>query len=112
MGLRSVGASLPPSALASYLISEVIERILRHLGSGKSRCACIAAPTRRAKRPSIGGSTTPSPTTTPNRVIQLDTVKRLFTWVVKTFNVPRQLGTGLVETATFKQDDPGKAPSQ
>ena len=40
------------------------------------------------------------------RVIQLDTVKRLFTWVVKTFNVPRELGTGLIETAAFKQYDP------
>ena len=30
-------------------------------------CACIPAPTRRAKRPSIRGSMTPSPTTTPNR---------------------------------------------
>ena len=36
-------------------------------GSGKRGCACIPAPTRRAKRPSIRGSTTPSPTTTPNR---------------------------------------------
>ncbi len=36
-------------------------------GSGKTGCACIPAPTRRAKRPSIRGSTTPSPTTTPNR---------------------------------------------
>ena len=35
-------------------------------GSGKRECACIPAPTRRAKRPSIRGSTTPSPTTTPN----------------------------------------------
>ena len=36
-------------------------------GSGKRGSACIPAPTRRAKRPSIRGSTTPSPTTTPNR---------------------------------------------
>jgi hypothetical protein len=46
---------------------DVIERILRHLGLWQEGCACIAAPTRRAKRPSIRGSTTPSPTTTPNR---------------------------------------------
>ena len=46
----------------------VIERSLRHLGLWQERgCACIPAPTRRAKRPSIRGSTTPSPTTTPNR---------------------------------------------
>ena len=47
---------------------DVIERILRHLGlwqEGVRRC--IAAATRRAKRPSIRGSTTSSPTTTPNR---------------------------------------------
>jgi hypothetical protein len=36
-------------------------------GSGKRGCTCIPAPTRLAKRPSIRGSTTPSPTTTPNR---------------------------------------------
>jgi hypothetical protein len=42
----------------------------------------------------------------PMQVIQLDSVKRLFTWVVKTFNVPRQLGTGLIGTAAFKQYDP------
>ena len=35
-------------------------------GSGKRGGACIPAPTR-PKRPSIRGSTTPSPTTTPNR---------------------------------------------
>jgi Putative transposase len=46
---------------------DVIERILRHLGLWQEGCACIPAPTRRAKRPSIRGSTTPSPTTTPNR---------------------------------------------
>ena len=46
---------------------DVIERILRHLGLWQEGCACIAAPTRRAKRPSIRGSTTPSSTTTPNR---------------------------------------------
>ena len=46
---------------------DVIEGILRHLGLWQEGCACIPAPTRRAKRPSIRGSTTPSPTTTPNR---------------------------------------------
>ena len=46
---------------------DVIERILRHLGLWQEGGACIPAPTRRAKRPSIRGSTTPSPTTTPNR---------------------------------------------
>ena len=46
---------------------DVLEGILRHLGLCKRGCACIAAPTRRAKRPSIRDSTTPSPTTTPNR---------------------------------------------
>jgi hypothetical protein len=46
---------------------DVIERILRHLGLWQEGCACISAPTRRAKRPSIPGSTTPSPITTPNR---------------------------------------------
>jgi hypothetical protein len=42
----------------------VIERILRHLGLWQEGCACIAALTRQAERPSIRGSTTPSPTTT------------------------------------------------
>ena len=37
---------------------DVIERIRAISGSGKRGCACIAAPTRRAKRPSIRGSTT------------------------------------------------------
>ena len=46
---------------------DVIERILRHLGLWQEGGACTPAPTRRAKRPSIRGSTTPSPTTTPNR---------------------------------------------
>ena len=46
---------------------DVIERTCAISGSGKRGCACIAAPTRRAKRPSIRGSTTPSPTTRPNR---------------------------------------------
>ena len=39
---------------------DVIERILRHLGLWQEGGACIAVPTRRAKRPSIRGSTTPS----------------------------------------------------
>jgi hypothetical protein len=47
---------------------EVIERILRNLGLWQEGVrGCIAAATRRAKRPSILGSTTSSPTTTPNR---------------------------------------------
>ena len=46
---------------------DVIERILRHLGLWHEGGACIPAPIRRAKRPSIRGSTTPSPSTTPNR---------------------------------------------
>ena len=36
-------------------------------GSGKRGCACIAAPTRRAKRSSTVAQRPPSPTTTPNR---------------------------------------------
>jgi len=40
---------------------DVIEAILRHLGLWQEGCACIPAATRRAKRPSIRGSTTPSP---------------------------------------------------
>jgi hypothetical protein len=37
---------------------DVIERILRHLELWQEGGACIPAPTRRAKRPSIRGSTT------------------------------------------------------
>ena len=40
---------------------DVIERILRHLGLWQEGCACIPAPTRRAKRPSIRGSSDPFP---------------------------------------------------
>ena len=38
----------------------VIERIVRHLGLWQEECSYIPAPTRRAKRPSIHGSTTPA----------------------------------------------------
>ena len=37
---------------------DVIERILRHFGLWQEGGACIPAPTLRAKRPSIRGSTT------------------------------------------------------
>ena len=40
---------------------DVIERILRHLGLWQEGSARIPAPTRRAKRPSIRGSTTRFP---------------------------------------------------
>ncbi len=46
---------------------DVSERICAISGSGKRGCACIPAPTRRAKRPSVRGSTIPSPTTISNR---------------------------------------------
>ncbi len=39
---------------------DVIERIRRHLGLRQEGGACIPAPTCRAKRPSIRGSTTPN----------------------------------------------------
>ena len=38
-------------------------------GSGKRGCACIPAPIRRAKRPSIRGSTTPFPDYDPKPVM-------------------------------------------
>ena len=45
---------------------DVIERILRHLGLGKGGVRAFG-PTRRTKRPSVRGSTIPSPTTISNR---------------------------------------------
>ena len=40
---------------------DVIVCILRHLALWQEVCACIPAPTRRAKRPSIGDSIHPLP---------------------------------------------------
>jgi hypothetical protein len=50
-------------------VASVIERILRHLGLWQEGGASIPAPTRRAKRPSIRNSTTPSPTTKTEPVV-------------------------------------------
>ena len=46
---------------------DVIERILRHLGLWQEGVRVHCGTDLRAKRPSIRGSTTPSPTTTQNR---------------------------------------------
>ena len=53
-----------------------VERILTTSRSGKRGCACIPAPTRRAKRPPIRGSTTPSPNYDTEPVVAFPPPKR------------------------------------
>ena len=71
--------------------ADVIERVLRHLGLWQEGCACIAAPTRRAKRPSIRGSTTPSPTTTPNRSCRSPPAETSGSTFARTPRMPSQI---------------------